>query len=273
LTGGPDAFRYLTLGAGKPVSRPFHLRWLLPYFCTTSHRAWWSVFLASWPIAAVGFVGWRVTVGDSLGVALAGAALLLALPGILGPRAVIPVGVDLPSTAVALLGAWVFELGHPTQVVAGVLIIGISAAIKESTPAFAALWLWSPLPLIALCVPACRALLVKPGADPLGERFEHIAAHPVRAALDAHTGRWRDAWVMVAPWGVCLAALVGADWRLLVALGVAYAQLLVATDSVRLYQHAAGPVMAATAASVIPTQYLVLAVALHVVWWRKPERI
>jgi hypothetical protein len=273
LIGGPDAFRYLTLGAGKPVSRPFHLRWLLPYFCTTSHRAWWTVFLASWPIAAVGVGGWRVTVGDSWSAALAGAALLLALPGILGPRAVIPVGVDLPSTAVALLGVWVFELGHPTQVVAGVLIIGISAAIKESTPVFAALWLWSPLPLIALFVPVCRALLVKPGADPLGERFEHIAAHPVRAALDAHTGRWRDAWVMVAPWGVCLAALVGADWRLLVALGVAYAQLLVATDSVRLYQHAAGPVMAATAASVIPTQYLVLAVALHVVWWRKPERI
>ena len=94
LTGGPDAYRYLTLGSGKPVSRPFHLRWLLPYFLTTSPRAWWSVFLASWPVAAFGFIAWRVAAGDPWQVALAGAVLLLGLPGILGPKAVIPVVLD-----------------------------------------------------------------------------------------------------------------------------------------------------------------------------------
>ena len=78
---------------------------------------------------------------------------------------------------------------------------------------------------------------------------------------------------MVAPWGVCLAGLVGSDWRLWLVLAVAYAQLLIATDSVRLYQHAAGPVLAVAAAQVVPVAWLPLAVVVHVVWWQTPERI
>ena len=273
LTGGPDAYRYLTLGSGQPVSRPFHLRWLLPYFCTTSPRAWWTVWALSWPVAAFGFIAWRVTAGDTFAVAVTGAALLLALPGILGPKAVIPVGVDLPATALSLVGVWLIELGHPAHVAAGVAVVGVAATIRETSPVWASLWAWSPWPLIALAVVAARAALAKPGPDPLGPRFEQIAAHPVKAALDAHRGRWRDAWLMVAPWGLCLAGLIGSDWRLWLVLAVAYAQLIVATDSVRLYQHAAGPVMAAAAASVIPSQWLVVAVVAHVVWWRAPERI
>jgi hypothetical protein len=67
--------------------------------------------------------------------------------------------------------------------------------------------------------------------------------------------------------------LIGADWRLLVVLGVAYAQLLVATDTVRLVHHVAGPAMAVAAAHVIPVEWLLLAVVVHVAWWFAPERI
>jgi hypothetical protein len=56
-------------------------------------------------------------------------------------------------------------------------------------------------------------------------------------------------------------------------LALAYAQLLIATDSVRLYQHAAGPVLAVAAAQVVPVAWLPLAVVVHVVWWQTPERI
>ena len=210
---------------------------------------------------------------DGWQVALAASALLLALPGILGPSVVNPVGVDLPATALTLVGCALWSLGHTGAQIATVVVVMWAAAIKETAPVFAALWLWSPLPLIALVVVAVRALIAKPGPDPLGPTFQNIADHPIRTAWEAHRHQWRDAWVMVAPWGVCLAALHDPSPQVLVVLFVAYAQLIVATDSVRLYQHAAGPVMAATAAQVIPLAWLPLAVVVHVVWWRKPERV
>ena len=270
---GPDAARYLAAAEGLPVSRPFHLRWLLPKVCGTELGAWWFVWCLSWPMLAASAFGWRLAAGDRWEIALAATAFLVALPGILGPSAVIPVGVDLPASALSMLGVFLMELGHPTQVVAGVLVIAVAACIRETAPVWSALWAWSPLPLIALCVVACRALLVKPGADPLGGRFADIAAHPVRSALAAHAGRWRDGWLMVAPWGVCVVGLIGSDWRLWLVLALAYAQLLIATDSVRLFQHAAGPVVAVAAAHVVPLEWLPLAVVLHVVWWFAPERI
>jgi hypothetical protein len=204
---------------------------------------------------------------------VAAALLLVALPGIAGPAAVVPVGVDLPATAVTLVGVALVELGHPAQVVAGVLMVAVAATIKETAPVWAALWVWSPWPLVALVVPAVAMLVRRAGPDPLGPEFQAIADHPVRSAWTAHRDVWRNAWVMVAPWGLCLAALVGMDWRLGVVLAVAYAQLLVATDSVRLYQHGAGPAMALAAVQVIPPAWLPLAVAAHVVWWMTPERI
>ena len=273
LTGGPDAYRYLTLAQGKPVPRPFHLRWLLPYFCEVSPKAWWAVFVASWPVAAGGFVWWRLEAGDDWRVAVAASALFLALPGVLGPKAVAPVGVDMPAAAVSLIGLALITDGQPARVAAGVLVVAIAACIRETSPVWVALWAWSLWPLIALCVVVCRALCVKPGKDPLGARFDEIAAHPVKAALAAHRGRWRDARLMVVPWGVCLAALTGLTWQMAVVLVLAYGQLLIATDSVRLYQHAAGPVLAVAAAQVIPVAWLPLAVVVHVVWWVAPERV
>jgi hypothetical protein len=273
LTGGPDAARYIAAAQGTPVPRPFHLRWLLPYVCETSRIRWWTVWLASWPLLAISMLGWRITAGDDWRAATAATAVLLALPGILGPTAVIPVGVDLPATALGVLSVWLVTLGHPAQIAAGVMIAMFAATIKESAPVWAALWAWCPWLLLALVPVAIRALIAKPGPDPLGPTFQDIADYPVRSALEHHRGQWRDAWVMVAPWGICLAGLIGADWRLLLVVTVAYAQLLVATDTVRLVQHAAGPVLAVAAVAVIPTPWLLPAVIVHVVWWRKPHRV
>lgn len=255
------------------MPRPFHLRWLLPKALGQDMKAWRFVWFASWPVLAAGMVGWRIAEGDDWRVALAAAALLLALPGILGPQSSIPVQCDLPATALAVSGVACLSLDHPFQWAAGLLLIAVAATMRETAPVWAALWAWSPLPLVALIVPATAFLVRKPGPDPLGPKFQEIADHPVRTALEHHAGRWRDAWVMVAPWGVCLAALYRPDVQLVVALVAAYALLLVATDSVRLYQHAAGPLVAAGAAQVIPVEWLLLAVAVHAVWWRKPERI
>ena len=224
----------------------------------------------SWPILAAAMYAWRIGAGDRWQVAVAAAVLLLALPGILGPVASIPVQVDLPATALTVTTVAFFEYGQPA---AGVAVIVVAAAIRETAPVWAALWLWSLFPLMALAVPLVAWFVIKPGNGPLVERFQHITDHPILSSLEHHDGQWRDGWIMVAPWGICLAALVAPDWRLVVVLVVAYAQLLVATDTVRLYQHAAGPVMAVAAAQIVPVQWLLLAVVIHVVWFRAPERI
>lgn len=270
---GPDAARYLAAGSGMNVPRPFHLRWLLPTICEDDIRSWYWIWICSWPAAAAGMFWWRTNSGDRLEVAAAATVLLLALPGILGPTVTIPVGVDLPATALTLLGCALFTLGHPAQQAAGLLLLFAAAAIRETAPVWAALWLATPLPLIALIAPLIAHLVRRTGPDPLGARFQNIADHPVAAALEHHAGRWRDGWLLVAPWGACLAGLIDPTPMLIVTLIVAYGQLLVATDSVRLYQHAAGPVMAAAAAAVIPTRFLLLAAAVHVVWWRQAERV
>lgn len=274
ITGrlGPDARRYLAAASGTPVPRPFHLRWLLPYCCGSSLQAWWWVWASSWPVAGAAMFAW-IAPQHGWQIALAAVALLLALPGIVGPNVVIPVGVDLPATAVTLIGVALIAVDDPWRITAGVLVLVGAATIRETAPVWAALWLWSPWPLLALVAPLIAHLVRKQGPDPLGERFQLIADHPVRSALEHHAGRWRDAWLLVAPWGACLAALIGANWQLVVVLIVAYLQLLVATDTVRLIHHAAGPPMAFAAAHVIPIQWLLLVCVVHAVWWRAPERV
>lgn len=269
---GPDAQRYLAAAQGVAVPRPFCYRRLLPAVCKTDARRWWLVWWASWVVLAVACFLW-LWQRQPWEHAAAGAALLCALPGVLGPRVVIPVGVDLPASALTLAGVALWTLDHPWAVPFALSCWMTAAAIKETAPVHAALWAWHPGLLLLLLIPMLLAWRHKPGPDPLGARFDEIARHPVRTALQAHAGRWRDGWLMVAPWGATVLALYSLELQTAVALAVAYAQLLVATDSVRLYQHTAGPVMAAAAAATIPTVWLPLAVVLHVVWWRTPERI
>lgn len=272
LTGGPDAQRYIYAACGAPVPRPFNLRWFLPASLGTSPRAWWFTWLAAWPIMSIAMFAW-VAADHGWQIGLAATLLLAGLPGILGPKVVIPIGVDLPATAIGLIAAALLTIDSPYAVMGAILAATLAGTIKESTPVWVALWCWSPWPLIGLIAPALAALITRPGPDPLGPQFQHIADHPVRTAIAAHTDRWRDAWLMLAPWGVCLAALHSPDWRLFVVLAVAYLQLLVATDTVRLVHHAAGPAMAVAAATTIPTAWLPLAVAAHLFWWRTPERL
>lgn len=267
---GPDGARYWYAGAGGRVPRPFHLRWLLPFVCRNDERRWWLVWAAGWVTAAVGMFGWVTAAGGGWRVGVAAVVLLLGLPGFLGPGVTIPVGVDVPATGVGLCAVALLEAGQP---VAGLVVLVVAASIRETVPVFAALWVWSWVPLLGLLVPLLVHVLVRQGRDPLGERFQHIADHPVKAGLMFHRGRWRDGWLLVAPWGVCLLGLGAPSWQMVVVLVVAYGQLLIATDTVRLYSHAAGPVLAFAAADIIPTQWLLLACVVHVVWFRQPERV
>lgn len=267
---GPDAARYMYAGQGHRVARPFNLRVLLPWVCRDDMKRWRIVWFASWIVAAGGMFWWASDLGAAR--AVAAVVLCLALPGVLGPPVVRPVGVDLPAMSLAIVA--VAALQHGWWPLAVVLIV-VAASIKESAPAFAALWAWHPILLVGLVVPAVVSLVRKPEVDPITAQpvLRQVYDHPFRTALMAHHQQWRDAWVMVAPWGACLAALYAPSWQIAAVIVVAYLQLLVATDTVRLLHTAAGPALAVAAVQVLPVEWLPLACVAHVVWWWKVETI
>jgi hypothetical protein len=270
---GPDAHRYLLAGAGQPVTRPFHLRWFLPKLCGTNLRSWWIVYLASWVGVAVGMSWWAWDAGLEPAQILLAVGLLVGLPGILGPSVSIPVQVDLPATALTVLAVPAIISGRPLGVLCGLLLVLIGANVRETVPIVTALLAWSWLPLVGLIVPIVVWIVRRPAETSGVPEWDRILEHPIATSLEYHAGRWRDARLMVLPWGVCLVGLYAADWRLVLILGIAYAQLLVATDTVRLYQHTAGPALALAAATIVPTPWVPLALAAHWFWLSTPERI
>ena len=270
---GPDAARYLEAAVGRPVVFPFNVRWLLPAVCEDDVRRWWWVWTGSWPLLATGAALWAHLNGLGWGPAIAVAALVVALPGVLQPISTHPVGVDLPAMAIAMWAAVCFAADQP---VLGLILCVWAVGIKEQAAIWVALWAWSPLPLLALVAVGLAYVLRRPGMDRITASnpvLRRVHDHPVRSALEhrAAAGGWRNAWLMVAPWGVTLAALYGGgDLQLWAALAVGYASLAVATDTVRIYQPPAAPLMAFAAVSIIPTAWLPLAVIAAVFWWREP---
>jgi len=269
---GPDAARYLLAGDGVRVARPFHLRWLLPLICGADLKRWRIVWLCSWPVLFAG--SYFYATGNALSVieGLAVAVAVVALPGVLGPQAVRPVGVDLPAMAVTAIAAALMEHGFT---VAAVVVVCFAAMIKETSPVWCALWCWNPLLLVALVVPAVRAVTRKAELDEVTRQphLRFVYDHPVRSALAAHSGAWRNARLWVEPWGGMLLAVGNLNVRLIVTLMVAHAQTLVATDTVRLVQTAAGPVVAVAAVQVLPLEWVAVVPLLGLLWWRTPETV
>ena len=270
---GPDAHRYLLAGAGEPVTRPFHLRWLLPTLLGDSLRRWWIVWLGSWIVLAVATGFWAYGSGLAGWQLVAAIAFLVALPGILGPEVSIPVSVDLPATALTIAGVALIATGETINIIIGVGILTVGAMIRETVPMVAALLAWHPIALVALLAPVVCQIIRTPAATSGVPEWDAITAHPIRAGIAYHAGRWRDARLMVLPWGVCLAGLYAPTPRIVAIVLVAYLQLLVATDTVRIVQHVAGPALSLAAAATIPVEWLPLAIIAHTFWFIIPERI
>jgi len=119
---GPDSARYLLAGQGERVARPFHLRWLLPKVCGDNPSRWRALWLTSWGLAAVAMWSWSYARTDDWRIAGAATVLLLALPGVLGPPVVRPVGVDLPAMALSLAAVALLERGPALALAAAQVI-------------------------------------------------------------------------------------------------------------------------------------------------------
>lgn len=252
----PDSVRYIKGAVGVPLPRPFSGRWLIPWLCGVSSLRWQIAAYTGVALTAAGtgLLAHRWEIGLAAGIMAA------ALPSSLFNLSH-PVLIDAPAMGLAVMAA--VASAHGLWPIAVVLALA-SGAAKETGPVFAALYAWNPLLLVGLLAPAVLAVVRQRGPDVLDEKNAWILQHPIRASREYHHGQWLDGLVMVAPWGGAIVGLVALDWRLGAVLVVAYAQLAIATDSVRLYQWAA-PSLCLAACAVVPVAWLpVLVVA--VVW-------
>ena len=248
----PDGLRYLN---DNPPA-PFHRRALLPYLCRNNPTRW---LIQAWVGYALLLVGTWGLVGGLQGVAAA--CLVAPLPGILlGLR--FPVLVDLAALGMATSAAALWVNGYEW---AAIVLVILAGSAKESAPVFAAVFAWSPWLLVGLAAPLIIGLLRKPGTMPeMGEEHQWILDHPVKAAKKYHAGMLTTlSPALLLPWGALVVALAAPSWQLAAVLALAYGQLLIATDTVRLYQWAA-PTVAIAATSAVEPQWWPVLIALTV---------
>jgi hypothetical protein len=231
----PDGVRYLA-ASSKRVSRPFHLRWLLPRLLGDNVTRWQWVTRVS--VLAIGILTALFTHSVWM-------ACVIALPGIWFNWR-FPVLVDAPAMALALGAALLWPIS-PAAAIAVVLIAG---CVRETAPVWSAIYAWQPWLLIGL-IPVTARALMRHGSDVLDAENAWILTHPIKASIKYHRGLWTEPKVMVTPWGPLLIGLGSLDAQTGVALAAAYGQLAIATDAVRLYQWAA-PVLALATVRMLP---------------------
>lgn len=250
----PDGARYLAM-AERRVARPFHLRWLLPAIAGQNETVWKAISWSS--VALVGLLTAIYTHSPWM-------ACVAFLPGVMF-NVRCPVLVDAAGMALALGAALMLSVCWPIAIVLALL----AGCTRETAPIWAAVYAWNPLLLVGL-IPVAIRWCMRQGGDVLDAENAWVIAHPFKASLKYHAGRWLDPQLMVLPWGGLLAGVTAFTTQTVVAVGLGYAQLAVATDAVRLYQWAA-PVLALAAVDAVPAWALPI-VALTVIFnpWKGP---
>lgn len=209
----PDAWHYLAL---ERAPAPFSRRWLLPAVLGDSLEAWRLVTWGSVVVAAL-------ELGRRYGLAAAVAFLALPMVRTWYRIGVTPDAAGFLWALAACDGPWYYRAGAAL----------LAGATRETAPVFAALWSWSPIPLVGLlAVPWWRG--------------------------GAGATRWhRPAW-SIAPWGF-LPAVATFDLRTAVTVLVGYLQCLIASDGARLYQWAAPVFLPGLAQAPLGVQVLICA--------------
>jgi hypothetical protein len=237
-----DGHHYLCAALGQRVPSPYHRRWLLPFLLGPYPGRWrvctYLSFLAM-PLVGAGYLHARGLGGWRLAFA---AGLLWALPA---HRFALryPVLLDAPSYVLALLVAWSASAWPWWVTLPLSLVLG---ATRETGPVFAALWAWSPWPLVGLAAVGWW----RP-SSPADEAREPWLVHPMREAWKMRCAIGLDGGLYLRPWGAALAGLVAPSWQIVATVIVAHAQLFAAVDAVRLAAWAA-PVLVLSAAQVTP---------------------
>lgn len=245
----PDGACYIS---DNPPS-PYHLRVLLPALCKRNPTRWQAATYAGIALTAIGT--WAL-IGGWAGITAA--LLVLALPSTRF-NASNPVLVDAFALGAATCSAALMVHG---QVIPALIAALIAGATKETAPVFAALFAWNPLLLAGLIVPLLVRLTRTPGTFTVNEHHRWVLDHPIKASKQYHHCYLLDLHPnLITPWGGCVVALGAPSVQLITTLIVAYLQLIIATDTVRLYQWAA-PIVAVSAVSAVSWQWWSLLVVV-----------
>ena len=235
--GSPDGAYYLAMAAGQRVPPPYSRRWLVPLIARLT-RMRWEAFSAI-AFLAVGPLMYELT-GQLWCV-----WLCAWLPGF-AINVRFPVLVDQVAFSLMLGAAVAYQHGNLPVAMA---LLGLSGQAKESAPFFG----------LALCLSwwmAAVAVLSAGVAILVGKRMgapkdRDFMLRPFMVAMTKHDPLdWKE---MVLPWGgvavLGAAMLVTGSYTTMAAcmaaasLVMGYGQLLMANDSVRLYQWAAPAVL------------------------------
>lgn len=252
----PDGWYYLEAARGRLVPKPYSRRWILPAVLGPNERAWkWctALSLAFTPIVAFQF--FRIAGGLDLSAAVFAAVLLSALPGVWRCSWRFPVLVDAPSFLACLVLA-IFAKALPWWASFPIALLG--GGIRETVPIFAALWAWSPVPLVGLLSVAW----FRPSA-PIAEGAPEWLTHPVRSAWKLRAVIGLDASLYLRPLGAALAGLAAPSLQTGLTVAAAFAQLFAAQDAIRLTVWCA-PVLVMGAAKLIPAAWWPLAILVTV---------
>lgn len=257
----PDGQRYMALAMHTPLPRPFAGRWVLPRIIGTKIRDWIIVSYVAIVLANLTLYAWlQPQVGDN--EALLGSLLFIGLMGLVGFPTRAPVLLDPTALLFALVGAFAIQRGGWWILLAAVAV-GLGSMLSERVGPYTALFSWTLWPLVGLLISAVIHYTAPEGDDILDEQNAAILKHPFKAGIVYHKGRMFDPFLMLTPWGACLAALAGTmTTQFWVTVAVSYAMVLVATDTVRLYQWAA-PVVILVAVPVLGPLALAPVLAVH----------
>ena len=245
----PDGKHYTAMSAGDSAPLPFSLRWFVP-FCVGPRPRVWTVVSGVALLASVGLLtAWLHARG--IEPAWFGGVLFVGLSGVFWYNVAWPVLVDQVATASVIGTVLLYDLGFVWWAVA---LCVVGAMVKESVPLWAAAAVVSPLLLAGLVAPAVRVLFCS--------RSDGIV-NSLKQARSRQGPRMVDARLMLLPWGVCLVGLVSGEPAVLLSAALGYALLLVVNDTVRIYQMAFLPIIAATVAAV-PAEWVVPLAVAHV---------
>ncbi|MGZ4766824.1 MAG: hypothetical protein ACXV6M_14320 [Ilumatobacteraceae bacterium] len=249
----PDGVRYIA-ATKQRVARPFHYRWLIPKLCGDSESRWrWMNQIST--IGLLPLIYWFI--GGWRGIAAG--AMVTGLAGVWKFNRKHIILVDAPGMFCALLAADLFR--HHLWPL-GIAVALVGGCVRETSPVMAALYAWNPLALIGLA-PAAVRHLQREGPDVLDAENRWILDHVFRASIKYHRRLPNIVPLLILPWGGALVALSNYSPQLALTAAVAYGQLLIATDTVRLYQWCF-PVVLLAAVHAVPMAWLPLLVVLTI---------
>ncbi len=199
----------------------------------------------SWPPRLLMWMTWASFVALAATLSWKQALLFVMLPGV-AFCANLPTTTDGPAMLLAWCSALALQRG---QVALSVSCTLLSGAVHERSPVFAALYAWSPLPLVGLLVPLVVGL-IKGAAAPdraSPEVAERLVGHGLWGAIAAH----RDYVDLLSPNGLVwslrglplMAGYLGCSLQAWLCLGVAFASRIMGTDTSRFIMWGALPMI------------------------------